>query len=179
MLLMYRFGCRRSGNFFHGTLQIYEGEKVDAGKELTHAVGTSREEYCRKRLVAVKNATAGGTIYYSKKFNNEAVEIRWQANALRDGVIDRDPDGLWYAPTVETYWRHDCLKVIQHIQKRLKKMGELTPLSEADITPRRILSSLAEDELIFVRYDSSNYDVWLPLQGEPEHIDRAPVEIPA
>lgn len=179
MLLMYRFGCRRSGDFFHGTLQLYSAEKRDAGKELTHAVGHSNEAYYRKRLLAVKQATAGGTIYYSKKFSVEAVEIVWQANALRDSTLDRDPDGLWYAPKLETYFRPECLKVLQHIQKRLKAMSQLTPLVEADITPRRVLSSLAEDELIFVKYDSEFYEMWLPLQNEPEHLDKAPVEIPA
>lgn len=177
MLLMYRFGCRSDGDFFHGTLQIYEAEKRDAGKELVHAAGTEREAYCRKRLLAVKEATAGGTIYYSKKYSNEAIELQWQANKTNCHVTDSAPDGLWYAPKLETYFRPDCLKVLNHVHKRLDKMAKLTPLVEADITPRRVLSALAADELIFVRYDSANYEMWLPQQGEPEHIDRAPVGI--
>lgn len=181
MLLMYRFGCRSDGDFFHGTLQLYEAEKHDAGKELAHAVATdsigSREAYCRKRLVAVKEATAGGAIYYSKKFGIEPVEIAWQANKTNPIDASILPDGLWYAPRLETYFRPGCLRLLQHVQKRLDKMAKLTPLVEADTTPRRILSALEPDELIFVRYDSSNYDVWLPMQGEPEHIDKAPVAV--
>lgn len=172
MLLMYRFGCRRDGDFFHGTLQIYEAEKNDAGKELTHAVGTSREEYCRKRLLAVKNATAGGTVYYSKKFSNEAIEIAWQANAT-DSVCKMD--GKWYAPKLETYFRNDVLKLLQRIYKRCKPC--MNEGCSDDITPRQVLAALAPDDLIFVKYDSNNYEMWLPLQGEPEHLDKAPVEV--
>lgn len=178
MLLMCRFNTRSNGDFLHGTLQIYEAEKCDAGAELFSAVGTSREEYHRKRLLSVKNATAGGTIYYSKKFSNEAVEISWQANAYdRDDLVKAD--GRWYAPSLETYFRHDALKVLQHVIKRCKSECGASEGWD-DLSPRQIVDALMrKDDLIFVRYDGDNYDLWLPMQGEPEHLDKAPVKVPA
>lgn len=175
MQLMYRFGCRRNGDFFHGTLQLYEAEKHDAGKELAHAVGTDREAYHRKRLLAVKEATDGGTIYYSKKFGIDAVEMAWQANVE---VHNRADDGHWYAPKLETYFREDVLKIIQHLHRRIKKLPGMEHGFGCDISPRQIMTALADDELIFVSYSSDNYEMWIPKQGEPAHLDKAPVAIP-
>ena len=174
MKIMYRFFVRRTGEFFHATLQLYKCKKLDATKELEAHVGGSQEGWHLNRLRFIKSATNGPT-YYSKDFGSDAVEIQWQANATENS--QGDPlDGRWYAPTVECSFKPETLEILNHLQKRLKKI-EIDYISGG--TPREIMTALAPDKPVHVQYSSSHYDLWYELEHEPEYIDKAPVEVEA
>lgn len=174
MKLMYRFFVRRDGEFFHAVLQLYNCRKLDAAKELEENVGKAQEEYHLKRLRFVKSAT-NGPVYYSKDFGSDAVEFKWQANATESPHRNK-PDGRWYAPRVECSFKQGELEILNHLQRRLKKLSE-EPDYIMGVSPREILTALAPDKPVHVQYSSSHYDLWYALEHEPENIDKAPVEI--